>query len=216
MYNSIFRRRAESHEQNEFFNTEEGVRQYTEMAHKTPVRYNAFLDELDALGIRGRYLEVGAGPGQLAAIIARKYPDVQITAIEISSEMAAVGEAYVSNQGLDGRIDYVVGDADDVDLIAGLGQFDLVYCTFTLHHFPNPEHIIGNLMNAVADHGALFLYDLRRVWWLYWLPSQNGFIRSVRAAYRTPEIAAMFGKAGIELTKNAPVFPCLQTVIARK
>jgi hypothetical protein len=44
------------------------------------------------------------------------------------------------------------------------------------------------LLTALTDDGRLFLHDLRRVWWLYWVPLKNGFFQSVRGAYVRSEI----------------------------
>ena len=63
-----------------------------------------------------------------------------------------------------------------------------MYATYALHHWEDAETVIGNLLRATADGGTLLIHDLRRVWWLYWVPSREGFFTSIRAAY-TPEEA---------------------------
>lgn len=63
----------------------------------------------------------------------------------------------------------------------------------------------------------MILHDLKRVPWLYLLPAHNGFINSVRAAYREGEIADMMGRAGIKDFKIKIPFPYFwQTVLVTK
>jgi hypothetical protein len=44
------------------------------------------------------------------------------------------------------------------------------------------------LLAALADDGLLFLHDLRRVWWMYWVPIKNGFFQSIRGSYVPTEM----------------------------
>ena len=87
----MFERKVEKH-QEEYFVGLESARSFAESAEKSAIRYQAFLDRLIALEIKGKYLDVGAGAGNLAARIAKSNPDVEITALEISTDMITVGE----------------------------------------------------------------------------------------------------------------------------
>jgi ubiquinone/menaquinone biosynthesis C-methylase UbiE len=176
------------------------------------LRYRAFLKNLQSLEVEGRYLEIGAGPGVLAVEIARTHPEVEITAVEISPDMATVGGEYAAENGLDDRIEFVIGDAEDVGLIDSLGEFNLVYCAYTLHHWVDAAKTISNLSCAVANDGVLYLYDLRRVRWLYWVPIHNGFFKSIRAGYTPAEVRSMLRGIGFEgfIIKNE--FPFMQSI----
>ena len=67
----------------------ENSRKYEE-AHRGPAKiiFGALQKEIKALMPSGDYLEVGAGPGILSAIIAEDNPGVHITAVDISPDMA--------------------------------------------------------------------------------------------------------------------------------
>ena len=211
-------KRIESHE--EAISGIEDVRQYAEMA-KNPrnIMYGSFLDHIKSLGVKGgRYLEVGAGTGVLAAMIAEDNPDVHITAVEISTDMVTVAREYIEERKLGGRICFVTLDATDEELMEELGEFDLVYSTLAMHHWKDAETVIGNLLKAVGAGGVLFIHDLRRVWWLYYLPFRSsGFIDSIRAAYMPDEIKTIFQRLGIdryEIKRRFPYF--MQSIIVRK
>jgi SAM-dependent methyltransferase len=160
--------------------------------------YRLVAERISNLGLGGRFLEIGAGPAVLTNVIARAIPDTHITAVEVSPDMIVVAREEVARQGLGDRIDLVEGDATDAGLLDQLGQFDLVYSNYSLHHWDDPQAVIQNLLRAVAPGGALFIHDLKRVWWLYWIPSREGFFTSIRAAFTPSEIGDLLRRAGIE------------------
>jgi len=211
----MFKRKVETYQEKAFEGIE-AAKQYAEGARKSTFRYRAFLNHIQSLGIEGRYLDVGAGPGILAGIIAQNNPDVEITALEVSADMVAVGKNYLKSKGLQDQIEFVIGDATDEGLMKELGKFDLVYSTYSLHHWENPRKAIDNFMTSLADKGVLFIYDLRRVWWLYWVPIQNGFFNSIRAAYIRGEIEEMLKGYRPECYEIKTEFPFMHSVIVRK
>lgn len=188
-------------------------------AHKKYARlmYRAFLKDLNALHVSGHYLEIGAGPGFLAMMIAEHNPDVSITAVDLSPDMVAVANEYINERKLQGRIHYFLGDASDQNTMEELGKFDLVYSTFSLHHWNDPETSISNLWSAVKDNGILYIHDFKRVWWLCFLPLKGGEIDSIRASYTPKEIRAILQKLGIVDYRIKTSFPFfLQSVVAWK
>ena len=211
-------KRIESHE--EAILGIENARQYAEMAKKSAkVMYGSFLKHVKSLDVKGgEYLEVGAGPGILATMIAEDNPDVHITAVEISSDMVTVAREYIEERKLEDRIRFVTLDATDEELVEELGEFDLIYSTLAMHHWKDPEKVISNLLKVVGADGVLYIHDLRRVWWLYYLPLHNsGFIDSIRAAYTPDEIKTIFQRLGIDRYEIKRAFPYfMQSIIVRK
>jgi len=211
----MFKRKVEKH-QEETFSGLESAREFAEGAEKSIIRYRAFLDTLKTLDIQGNYLDVGAGAGNLAAIIAQRDPNVAITALEISDDMITVGEELVREKGVQDQINFIQGDAVDRETLQKLGEFDLIYTTYVLHHWDNPREVIKNLMSILSPNGILYLYDLRRVWWLYWIPSDSGFIKSVRASYVQDEVEEILDGFEVERLEIKNEFPFMQSIIIKK
>ncbi len=210
----MFKRITESNQNESFSNINDAIN-YAESAKKSTMRYKAFLSNLQSLDIKGKYLEVGAGPGVLTVEIARTYPEVEITALELLPDMVTVGQEYVAENKLDDRIKFVVGDVEDEKFIHSLGKFDLVYSTYSLHHWTNPDKAVVNLYSAVNKGGMLYIYDLRRVWWLYWVPIKNGFFNSIRASYLANEIKLMLRKLSIQNTEIQKEFPFMHSIFLK-
>lgn len=210
----MFKRIRESHDA-DVFTDAASVERYAREARKSTLKFQAFLETCQALELGTRALDVGAGPGVLAVLLAERHPDLHITALDSSPLMIEAGQQYVSEKGLEDRITYVQGDAADADFVASLGQFDFIYATFTLHHWDPPQPVIRNLCAARAEGAIIFLYDLRRAWWLYWVPSRRGFFRSVRSAYQRPEVEAMLHEMGITTATVTNTIPFLLSVLIR-
>ena len=104
-----------------------------------------------------RILEVGCGEGAVTAVLAERFPDAAITAIDITPR---AGRLYR------GRTDGVAFHQTTVQEIARLhpGQFDLVVLSDVLHHVADdlrPE-VLAAIGLALAPDGRFFLKDWGR------------------------------------------------------
>lgn len=181
------------------------------------IMYRGMVKRVGKLKRTGRFLEMGAGPGFLSVMLAREYPDITVTAVDLSPDMAEVANEYIIENKLAKRISYLTGDVNDRELMQRLGRFDFVYSTFSVHHWKDPENAILNLWNAVGEGGVLYIYDFRRPWLLGSLPFKDGSIDSMRAAFSPDEIKDVLKKTGITGYSIESKFPCLMmTIIARK
>jgi predicted O-methyltransferase YrrM len=194
----------------------ETVEQYAEKSAGLMIQYRGFLNHLKTLDVGNRYLEIGPGPGVLTTAVAREKPNVQITGIEMSSDMVSVAREYVKHAGVADRVRFLTGDAGDPDAYASLGRYDLIYSTFSLHHWENPKQVILNLISVLEDGGLVYIHDLRRVWWLYWVPNSGGFWRSIRAAYVSRELHEILRSLRIKQYEIRNVFPFMHSILIEK
>jgi len=189
------------------------VEYYEKLKKRAEKQFKPFHKLLKKLGGKGRYLEIGAGPGILASTIAKDHPYVKITAVELFSDMIDMGKKQVKEKGLEDRIEFIQGNVEDKALISSLGKFDLIYSTFSLHHWKNPIQALEFMFQAVKENGTLLIFDFKRIWWLYYHPKHNGFLDSVRASYLSKEIKQMFKKIGIQKIKIKTPFPFFWQII---
>lgn len=211
-------KRVVEEQQNDAFLGIENARKYAEEAEKSSkMRFGGFLKRLNNLNINGKYLEIGAGSGVLAAMIAKNNKDIDITAVEPSSDMITVANEYIENENLTSQINFVKGNITDEVFMQRLGKYDLIYSTLSLHHWDDPQKTIKNLMKLLNENGVLMIFDLKRVWWLYWVPSQSGFYKSIRAAYLKHELEEMLKSININKYKIENIFPFfLQNITIKK
>jgi ubiquinone/menaquinone biosynthesis C-methylase UbiE len=206
---------VENH-QEYFFDIENANKYLNDAKNASKARFSNFLSSIKKLDIKGRYLEIGSGPGILTQVVATQHPNAEIIAVDISPEMIKLAKQDLT-EGLKTRIKYKIGDACDINSIKDLGKFDLIYSTFTLHHWDNAESAINNVYSMLNDNGLLYIHDLKRIIWLYYIKSKSGFFKSIRAAYRPGEIKTMLNKTGIKNYKIRTIFPFfMQSILIRK
>ena len=209
------KRIVENH-QDYFFDIENANNYLNDAKNASKARFSNFLSSIKKLDIKGRYLEIGCGPGILTQVVATQHPSTEIIANDISPEMIKLAQQDLADN-LKTRISYKIGDACDINSIKDFGKFDLIYSTFTLHHWDNAELAIKNLYSMLNTGGLLYIHDLKRVFWLYYIKSESGFFNSIRAAYRPFEIRNMLNKTGITNYKIKTIFPFfMQSVLLRK
>jgi len=196
----------------------ERARDYAERHKKyAGLMYRDLLRTIKALNISGRCLDVGAGPGLQAIMVASENPNMSVTAVDLSPDMAAVAGDYIRESRLEDRVSYVVGDVGDEKMLEKLGKFDLVYSTFSLHYWDAPEKSIRNLWKSVADNGTLYLYDFKRIGWLCSLSLKMNEMKSMKASFTPDEVRSMFKRLGVSNYSIKVPFPFLfLSIIARK
>lgn len=159
--------------------------------------FKKFFSKFDQSYQPGRFLEVGPGPGYQTVLVAEKYDPEQIIGLEYSSDMIRVGEKYLRQKGMNHKISFIHGAVENTKLIQGLGKFDLIYSTFSLHHWNDPALGIQNLYNSLNEKGTLFVYDFHRGGLLYYIKIERGVWESIRASYTPEEILTLLEKSDI-------------------
>lgn len=203
---------------------ERKTKEYVQHHQKyTRVQFRVFMKELARQYTRlqfpldGRFLEIGPGPGFLTAIMASHYSQAEMNALELSADMISTAKQVLGRTQPACRVRFIEGSVDDKSLMIHLGKFDLVYSTFSLHHWEKPVQAMKTMYRALKQGGLMMLHDLKRVPWLYLLPVRNGFIDSIRASYRPVEITRMLSEAGIGNAAIMTPFPYFwQTITITK
>jgi ubiquinone/menaquinone biosynthesis C-methylase UbiE len=100
-------------------------------------------------------LDVAAG----TAIFARTLAPLcsSVSAIDITLEMLEEGKKKAKSEGHD-NIEFFVGDAADLPFPDD--SFDLVVCRLAIHHFPEPEKQVGEMIRVCKKYGHVALVDL--------------------------------------------------------
>ena len=169
--------------------------------------YSPFIKDMKQLDITGKCLEVGAGPALFTSMFAEQFPGVHITVTDISPLMISVAKQTIKKRGLQDRIDFCLLDVNDRDVLKRLGKFDLIYSIYSMHHWPDLEMGVSSLLDNIDHGGLLYLGDLKRVWWLYYLPMNNKDVQQIRAAYRPTELKKVFQKLGAVNYRIKTLFP---------
>jgi len=125
-------------------------------------------------------LEVGCGSGRETLKLARS--GARVLAVDLSEDMLRMARQRLSTHGHSGRVDFVVGSAENLPV--GGALFDAAILIGSLHHFSDPYAAMLRVSRALRRHGRLyvlephasplrFLFDWAMKGWKLWHEQAN-------------------------------------------
>jgi ubiquinone/menaquinone biosynthesis C-methylase UbiE len=97
-------------------------------------------------------LDIGCGTGALLQMVQEKKKDARLFGVDLSEKMIQVAKAKLGE-----KADLRVSDSEKLPFPNG--AFDLVMCTFSFHHYPNPGAVLSEVRRVLAPGGRLILVD---------------------------------------------------------
>ena len=107
-----------------------------------------------------RILDLGAGTAQIPIELARRAPNVHITAVDAAASMLALARTNIAAAGLTDRIDLTLADAKQLPFDSA--SFPVVISNSIVHHHPGAAGRIAEAIRVAAPGGLLFHRDLAR------------------------------------------------------
>ncbi|GHF67465.1 SAM-dependent methyltransferase [Streptomyces mashuensis] len=98
-----------------------------------------------------RVLDVGSGPGVAACLLAERFPQAEVVAVDGEPELLARAEARARRLGVRLRT-RTAGFPED---LGGLGEADLVWAANVVHHLGDQQGGLKRLAGLVAPGGVL-------------------------------------------------------------
>jgi ubiquinone/menaquinone biosynthesis C-methylase UbiE len=128
-----------------------------------------FVAELKKYQPKGVLADIGCGPGYLIAELARSFPDISITGVDIAEEMLKKAKENVASPGIVREISFRQGDIQQLPFEDG--SIDFIVSTLSLHHWSKPNQAIEELHRVLKPGGQFLVFDVRRdsfrmVYWI--------------------------------------------------
>lgn len=114
-----------------------------------------------------RVVDLGCGPARHLSYLARRRPDITVTALDIAPNMLKLARETIAQEGVADQIELVEGDMTDF-----AGRFDdepvdIVTSIFALHHLPTLGHLdacLGEIRTLRQRTGCgIVIFDLARL-----------------------------------------------------
>lgn len=112
--------------------------------------YSPVLDRLSAFPYRA-VLDVGCGTGAVLSMVPRK-PGVRLSGVDLAPEMIKVARARLGPD-----VELKVGDSEHLPWPDG--SFDAVLCTFSFHHYPQPQKVLSEMNRVLRSGGHVIIVD---------------------------------------------------------
>jgi demethylmenaquinone methyltransferase/2-methoxy-6-polyprenyl-1,4-benzoquinol methylase len=104
-----------------------------------------------------RILDVATGTAEMAIHIAKRLPSSEITGIDISEGMLAIGRKKVQNLKNAQNINLQVGDSEDLHFSDG--YFDAITVAFGVRNFENLEKGLKEMLRVLRSGGKLIILE---------------------------------------------------------
>lgn len=173
-------------------------------------QYKYVLNELQRLDFQ-KILDVGCGTGEILKSIKERYSFVQLYGLDISEEMLKQ-----ANDKLKGTATLILGDAENITLETN--SFDLLLCTDSFYHYPNPQQAISEFYR-VLKHGKFLLiadywkpFPIRQIMNLFISYSNEGDVK----IYSKKEIIEFLKRGGFQEITYKKIQNSGYLVIAKK
>lgn len=114
--------------------------------------YPPVLDELKKYPFQD-LLDVGCGTGPMIELLVKEFPDGNYTGIDLTPRMIEVAQAKKLP-----HTKFLVGDSENLPFKEN--TFDVVICTNSFHHYPNPQAFFDSVKRCLRPGGRLVLRDV--------------------------------------------------------
>jgi ubiquinone/menaquinone biosynthesis C-methylase UbiE len=125
-------------------------------------RYRAIATAIAAeLPAGSSLLDVGCGPGEILVELVSLAPNVETTGLDIDAPMIARAERKADDavrRGARSRPTFVVADAASMPFADA--SFDVVVSSFAVHHWPDREAGLAEMMRVLRPGGRAIIWDI--------------------------------------------------------
>jgi ubiquinone/menaquinone biosynthesis C-methylase UbiE len=107
-----------------------------------------------------RMLDLAGGHGGYAIAMCRRHPELRVTIAELEGA-ARIGREIVREEGMDDRIEFLVGDMFEADLGT---DYDVATAFQILHHFDEDENVelLSRARESLRDGGTVAVLEQER------------------------------------------------------
>lgn len=147
-------------------------------------------------------LDAGCGTGAMLGLFKKDCPKKHYTGIDLSEKMIETAK----KKQLEG-VQFFVGDCESLPFDED--SFDVVTCSMSFHHYPNPEKFFVSLRHVLRPGGRLILRDMASknpliMWFINHIeiPAVNRFIKKGDVhCYTEAELQKLCLQNGLQLER---------------
>lgn len=161
--------------------------------------YPYIKDELDKIEYKD-LLDCGCGTGAMISLLHENDSSKNYTGLDITPRMIKV-----ANEKKLQSAQFIVGDCEEIPFEDE--SFDVIICTNSFHHYPNPQRFFDNAYRVLRKGGYLILQDYTASKALVWflnhteMPIANVIGHGDVAMHTQKEVSEFCQKANLQVEK---------------
>lgn len=144
-------------------------------------------------------LDAGCGTAPMLSLLTARFSEARFTGIDLTPRMIEI--AKTKNLP---NTTFLCGDCENLPFEAE--SFDVIICSQSFHHYPNPENFMKSVQRCLRKNGRLILHDMtmgnRLLHWLVntiELPALNLLGYGDAHCYNLQELQQLCDDAGLKL-----------------
>ena len=98
-------------------------------------------------------IDIGCGPGGFLCAVQKRFPDIQLNALDLSEEMVRETQERLGPSAV-----AIVGDSEHMPLESE--QYEIVTCNMSIHHYPHAQDAVNEMYRILKPGGTLLLNDM--------------------------------------------------------
>lgn len=155
-------------------------------------------------------LDAGCGRGVIARMLARRYPQAQVVALDLDAELQAVNRCLADRIGLP-NCRFAVADLTALDADS---RYDLLVSVDNLEHIEDDLNLLMRFNRALQEGGTLIVHvpHYYRRWPAFKWITNFKVPGHVRLGYHLPEILERVRRAGFIVEKTGFSFGWLENI----
>jgi ubiquinone/menaquinone biosynthesis C-methylase UbiE len=130
----------------------------------------------------------------LLALVGEQRKAAKLFGIDLSEEMIKIARAKLGD-----KADLRVSDSERLPFEDE--KFDLITCTFSFHHYPNPTAVLTEMKRVLSPNGKLIIADAVMFTPLRQLRNAIAAFAKEEKFYSKREISTLVKAAGLAISK---------------
>ncbi len=106
-----------------------------------------------------KVLEVGCGVGAQSEILLRRFPDIKLTAIDLSDKQLTAAKSSLSQLAF-AKDRYELKQMSGEDLKFDAESFDAAFLCFVLEHVPDPRRVLSEVRRVLSPGGIVYITEV--------------------------------------------------------
>ncbi len=109
---------------------------------------------------KGHFLDVATGTGDVAFLLAKRYPGATIQGVDISERMLDIARKKLKSKGYDNRIAFTSGDSENLGFQGN--SFDAVTVAFGVRNFEDLQKGLSEMYRVVRPGGKAVILEFSK------------------------------------------------------
>lgn len=110
----------------------------------------------------GKIIDVGCGFGGMCLVLAREFPDCEVTGVDLSLSLLDYARNSICEGAIKERVKFEIGNVEKMSFEDN--SFDVVFNVNMVHWVSDPISMLNEIERILKPEGSLFLKDLRHSW----------------------------------------------------